>query len=97
MVSEPAAELPHPDRSSSRRSAAAPACKADCLAASSSSAAGGLTSGDGEAARSHSGLCLDSSVGDSGCQRSVVAFVLIGVRLSEIRYRVVELGRIAEV
>jgi hypothetical protein len=40
---------------------------------------------------------LDPSIRDGCSERSVVAFVLVGVRLAEVRYSVVKLGRVAKV
>jgi hypothetical protein len=33
---------------------------------------------------SHAGLCFDTSSGDGGCERGVVAFVLVGIRLGKV-------------
>ena len=45
--------------------------------------------------RSHPGLRLDASGGDSASQRGVVFFVLLGVCVCKAGYGVVELGRVA--
>ena len=46
---------------------------------------------------SEPGLCLDFALGDSFLQRLVVAFVLVGVGLGEVRDRLVEGVGVAEV
>ena len=45
--------------------------------------------------RSHRGLRLDASGGDSASERGVVFFVLLGVCVCKVGYGVVELGRVA--
>jgi hypothetical protein len=45
--------------------------------------------------RSHPGLRLDASGGDSASERGVVFFVLLGVCVGKVGYGVVELGRVA--
>jgi hypothetical protein len=46
---------------------------------------------------SHLGLRFEAASADSGCDGGVIAFVLVGVRLGEVGYCVVEPGRLTEV